>query len=253
MSIIQSIIFGIVEGITEFLPISSTGHLILTSKILEISQSDFLKTFELAIQVGAILAVIVLYWKEFLNINILKKVSTAFIPTTIIGLALYKVFKNFMNETTVLWALFLGGIFLIVFEIFYKNKDSKELSVTDISYKKAFLIGIFQSIAIISGVSRAAATIIGGLFLGLERRAIVEFSFLLAVPTMIAATFYDFYKSADIIKYDQLGLIIVGMITSFIVAIISIKFLLKFIKNHNFISFGIYRIILAIVFWIFII
>jgi undecaprenyl-diphosphatase len=253
MSIIHSIILGIVEGVTEFLPISSTGHLILTSKILEIGQSDFLKTFELAIQVGAIFAVIALYWKKFLDIRVLKKIFAAFVPTAIIGLALYKVFKNFMNETTVLWALFLGGIFLIIFELVYKRKNFEKNSSDNITYKKAFLIGVFQSVAIISGVSRAAATIIGGLFLGLERKAIVEFSFLLAVPTMITATMFDFYKSADIINYNQLGIVLVGLVTSFIVAIISIKFLLKFIKNHNFIPFGIYRIILAIIFFIFII
>lgn len=249
MNFIQSIILGIIEGVTEFLPISSTGHLILASKILGLSQEDFLKTFELAIQVGAILAVVFLYWKKLLDLKVIKKLTVAFIPTAFFGIILYKAFKGFMNETTVLWALFLGGIFLIMFELFYKNKD-KETDILELSYPKAFAVGAFQSVAMISGVSRAAATIIAGLFLGINRKAIVEFSFLLAVPTMIAATAYDFYKSASLFSVDQFGLIIVGTIVSFVVAILSIKFLLHFIKTNTFISFGIYRIILAIFFWI---
>jgi len=153
------------------------------------------------------------------------------------------------NEQIVLWALFLGGIFLIIFEMVYKPERAKIEDLSHISYKHSFFIGIFQSIAIIPGVSRAAATIIGGLALGLKRRTIVEFSFLLAVPTMAAATFYDLVKSSNDFSWDQAGILLIGFLISFFVAILAVKFLLYFIRRNNFIPFGVYRIILAILFW----
>ena len=251
MNLFQAIILGIVEGVTEFLPISSTGHLILTSRILELKQTEFLKSFEIAIQLGAILSIVFLYWKSFLiEQKVLKKVIVAFIPTGVIGFVFYKIFKNFlMQDTIVLWALFLGGIFLIVFEFLYKEKKEAKESMAEISYFQSFLIGIFQSFAMIAGVSRAAATIIGGLSLGLKRKTIVEFSFLLAVPTMLAATLFDLSKNASDFSFSQLHFLIAGFITSFFVAALSVKFLLYFIKKHTFISFGFYRIILALLFW----
>jgi undecaprenyl-diphosphatase len=251
MNLIQVIILGIVEGVTEFLPISSTGHLILASRILGLEQTDFLKSFEIAIQLGAILSVVFLYWKSFLlESKVLKKVIAAFIPTGILGFIFYKTFKKFlMQDSVVLWALFLGGIFLIVFEFLYKEKKEAKEDLTEISYFQCFLIGIFQSFAMISGVSRAAATIIGGLTLGLKRKTIVEFSFLLAVPTMISATVFDLSKSASAFSFSQLHFLIAGFVISFFVAALSVKFLLYFIKKHTFISFGAYRIILALLFW----
>ena len=152
------------------------------------------------------------------------------------------------SELVVLWSLLIGGIFLVVFEVFYKEKEDSLKDINALSYKQAVFIGIFQSFAMIPGVSRSAATIIGGLFLGLKRRTIVEFSFLLAVPTMAAATGFDIIKSAADFSSDQIGLLAVGFLTAFFVAIISIKFLLYFIKNHNFIVFGIYRIVIALLF-----
>ncbi len=242
---------GIVEGITEFLPISSTGHLILASKFLHIGQSNFTKSFEIIIQFGAILSVIVLYGKSFLNAEILKKILVAFIPTGIIGFALYKAVKTYLigNENLVLWVLFLGGVALIIFEFRHKPA-SAESDITRISYKQSFFIGICQSVAMIPGVSRSAATIIGGLFLGLNRKTIVEFSFLLAVPTMLGATSLDLAKNAGAFSKDQFLVLAVGFIVSFAVAIASIKFLLNFIKKHNFVPFGIYRILLAVIFWL---
>jgi len=252
MDIIKTIIFGIVEGFTEFLPISSTGHLILTSRLLDLKQTDFLKSFEIAIQLGAILSIIFLYWKSlFRKWEVIKRIITAFIPTAILGLIFYKIFKTYLlNEIVVLWALFLGGIFLIIFELFYKGKEEGIEGISNMSYSKSFLIGIFQSVAIIPGVSRAAATIIGGLSLGIKRKTIVEFSFLLAVPTMLAATAFDLSKNINQFSLEQVNFLIIGFIVSFIVAIISVKFLLYFIKNNSFISFGIYRIILALLFWL---
>lgn len=253
MNIIQSIIFGVVEGITEFLPISSTGHLILTAEFLGINQTDFVKSFEIAIQSGAILAVIVLYWKDLLGAQgVWKKVLAAFLPTAVIGLLLYKVLKSFLlgNSAIVLWALFLGGIALIVFELLHKDGDDAVATMSDISIPQAVLIGLFQAIAIIPGVSRSAATIVGGLCLGLKRKTIVEFSFLLAVPTMCVAMAYDLMKSSSSFNSGDILVLSVGFIVSFVVALAAIKFLLSFIKSHTFIPFGIYRIILAVAFWL---
>lgn len=252
MELFKAIILGIVEGFTEFLPVSSTGHLILTSYLLDLKQTNFQKSFEIAIQLGAILSIVFLYWKYlFLKREVIKKIITAFIPTAIIGIIFYGIFKKYLlNEGIVLSALFLGGIFLIIFEIFHKEKEDATDEISNISYSKSFIIGLFQSIAIIPGVSRAAATIIGGLILGLKRKTIVEFSFLLAVPTMLAATAFDLARNINQFSFEQIDFLIVGFIFSFIVAVISVKWLLYFIKNHNFISFGIYRIILAILFWL---
>ncbi len=253
MNLIDAIILGIVEGVTEFLPVSSTGHLILASKLLHLPATEFLKSFEITIQFGAILAVVVLYWKLLLvNLEVMKRVLTAFLPTAVLGFILYKVIKKFLlgNSSVVLWSLFLGGIILIVFERWNSQNVSRERSrpfptiddISKMSYQKAFWIGVIQSLAMIPGVSRSAATIVGGMILGLERKAIVEFSFLLAVPTMLAATALDLLKNADSFSSDQFGFLCLGFIVSFAVAMASIRWLLSFIKNHNFIPFGIYRI-----------
>jgi len=252
MNMLQVLIFGIVEGITEFLPISSTGHLILTAKLLGVTQSEFIKSFQIAIQLGAILSVVVIYWGRLTSgSKIWKRLLVAFMPTALIGFLLYKIIKKYLlgNNQVVLWSLFIGGIFLIIFELFYRRKEEGVEEIPDISYRQAFTIGLFQSVAVIPGVSRAAATIIGGLAAGLKRKTIVEFSFLLAVPTMLAATVWDLFKSAQLFKSEQFIFLGAGFVVSFAVAIIAIKFLLVFIKRHNFISFGVYRIIIALVFW----
>lgn len=253
MSLIQTIILGIVEGITEFLPVSSTGHLILANKLLGVPDSEFVKSFEIAIQLGAILSVVVLYWKKALaSRDIWKKVALAFIPTAILGFIFYKIIKTYLlsSSVVVLWSLLLGGIALIVFELWYKSQTAKN---QPISPKRAVAIGVFQSIAMIPGVSRSAATIVGGLSLGVSREKIVEFSFLLAVPTMAAATGYDLYKNINVFDWSQIYYLTLGFIISFIVALLSIKWLLGYIKNHTFIAFGVYRILAAALFWFFII
>ena len=260
MTYLHSIILGIVEGITEFLPISSTGHLMLVEELLGIAKSSFTKSFDIIIQLGAISSVIVLYWKTLWKVETIKKLIVAFIPTGIIGLLLYKIVKTYFlgNNSIVLIALFVGGIALIVFEYFYKRKTvSMQGSVAQvesdginaISYKQAFSIGLFQSIAIIPGVSRSAATIVGGLLLGLKRATIVEFSFLLAIPTMVAASGLDIMKNYDVFTRDQFGVLAVGFIVSFVVALFSIKFLLRYIQKHDFTPFGVYRIVIALLFW----
>jgi undecaprenyl-diphosphatase len=250
MTLLQAIILGIVEGVTEFLPISSTGHLILASRLLGLPQTDFQKSFEIAIQLGAILSVIVLYWRKFLDPAVLSRVLVAFVPTGIIGFALYHVVKTYLfgSDTVVLWSLGLGGVALIVFELLHREGDNAVAEVTSIPYAKAFLIGVFQSLSIVPGVSRAGATIVGGLILGLTRSTIVEFSFLLAVPTMLAATGYDLLKNASSFAPQEFGVLAVGFIAAFLVAILSIKFLLAFVRTRTFIPFGIYRIVVALAF-----
>ncbi|OGX27829.1 MAG: undecaprenyl-diphosphatase UppP [Omnitrophica WOR_2 bacterium RIFCSPHIGHO2_01_FULL_48_9] len=251
MDLWAAIILGIVEGATEFLPVSSTGHLILTSKLLGMKATDFLKSFEIIIQLGAILSVVVLYWKSLLfNKEILKRVLLAFVPTGVLGLIFYRLIKKFLgNDQIVIWSLLLGGVFLIVFELLHKEKDDAADELGQLPYGKVLLIGLFQSIAMIPGVSRSAATIVGGLILGLKRRTIVEFSFLLAIPTMLAATGMDLVKNAHVFSVDQIGFLAAGFITSFIVAMASVKFLIHFIQRNNFIPFGVYRIVLVLTIW----
>ena len=252
MNYLDAIIFGIVEGITEFLPISSTGHLMLTAQLLGLGQTEFIKTFEIAIQLGAILSVVVLYWRELLvNMEIAKRVIAAFLPTAVLGLLLYKIIKRYLlaSTTVVLWSLLLGGIFLIIFEIIHSRRKERIDDLASIPYPSCLLIGLFQSISMVPGVSRAAATIVGGLILGIRRKTIVEFSFLLAVPTMLAATCLDLYKNAGSFSADQMGFLLVGFVVSFVAALAAVKFLLNFIKHHTFIPFGLYRIGIVLLFF----
>jgi len=255
MGYLESILLGVVEGFTEFLPISSTGHLVLVSHLLKIEPSDFLKSFEIAIQLGAILSVVVIYFKKFLlDLEIIKRIAVAFLPTAVIGFLLYGFIKNILLSSTnlILWALLLGGIALIIFEFWYESKEkTEERSIQALSYTHCFFIGLFQAIAVIPGVSRSGATILGGLWLGAPRKTIVEFSFLLALPTMAGATGLDLLKNASGFSYDQFGVLVIGFIASFITGALAIKFLLSFIQKHTFVSFGVYRIILAIVFFYF--
>ena len=252
MTYLHTLILGIVEGVSEFLPISSTGHLILASYLLHLKQTDFQKSFEIAIQLGAILSVVVLYWRALLlNFEILKRVITAFIPTAILGFIFYKIIKKVLlgSNTVVLYSLLIGGIFLVIFELWHREKESATEELSAISYSKSFMIGLCQAVAMIPGVSRSAATIIGGLILGIKRKTIVEFSFLLSVPTMVAATGLDLMKSGGHFSLEEFILLLMGFISSFIVALLSIKWLIHFIKNHTFISFGIYRILISLLFW----
>jgi undecaprenyl-diphosphatase len=251
MTLIHAIILGIVEGITEFLPISSTAHLILTAHVLQIADSEFLKSFEIIIQLGAILSVVVLYWSKFWNWEVLKKLVVAVIPTGVIGLTVYKAIKVYLlgNVTVVLLSLLIGGVALVVFERFNTTADRDEVDFSEISYRKAFLIGLFQSIAVIPGVSRSAATIVGGSFLGVSKRTIVEFSFMLAVPTMLAATGLELVKGRAGLA-GHYHMLAVGFVVSFVTAIIAIKSFLGYIKKHDFSAFGWYRIVLALVYFL---
>ena len=253
MHIIQTIILGIVEGVTEFLPISSTGHMILAAKLMGLTEDNFLKSFEIIIQLGAILAVVILYFKKFFNWEVLKRIIVGFIPTGIIGLALYKIVKNFLgSESIVLWSLFLGGVVIILFEILKKDEGKNELGIEKLSYLQCVKVGLFQSIAIIPGVSRSAATIIGGLSIGIDRKTITEYSFLIAVPTMLAATGLELIKGIGATTSSQFEMLALGLIVSFVVALVAIKTFIGFIKNHKFTGFGVYRILVSIVFFFFV-
>lgn len=254
MALWHSLVLGLVEGITEFLPISSTAHLALTSKLLGMSQTEFIKSFEIIIQFGAILAVLVLYGKTLIKNPLwIKKIIIAFIPTGIIGFVLYKIIKGFLLSSygVMVWTLLIGGIALIVFELMHKEKEGAKEDISNLSVKNCLIIGVFQALAVIPGVSRAAATIVGGLLLGIKRKTIVEFSFLLAVPTMLAAGGYDLLKSGASFSGNDYSALAIGFVVSFIVAIFAIKFLLGFVRKNNFISFGVYRIVLAIIFILF--
>ena len=250
LDLLGAIILAVVEGLTEFLPVSSTGHMILAAIILGISQTEFVKSFELALEFGSILAVVVSYWRYFLDYEVLKRLMVAFIPTGVIGFVLYRVFKEILlgNAQIVLWALLLGGIFLILFELLYHEKAGT-VEISKIPYKHCILIGFFQSISIIPGASRSAPTIMGGLALGMKRETIVLFSFLLAVPTMIAASGFDLIMSASQFSTGQFGILIVGFFVSFLVALVAIRIFLSYVKHHNFIPFGVYRIMLVVLFY----
>lgn len=253
MNYSQTIILSITEGLTEFLPISSTGHLVLASKLLAIPQTEFVKSFEIIIQLGAILSVVVLYWNKLLNnIRLVSKIIVAFIPTAVLGFIFYGVIKEFLigNTMITLLALFFGGITLLVFEMWYKEQSDHIDRIEDLSFKNAVVIGFCQSVSMVPGVSRAAATILGGLFVGLKRRVAVEFSFLLAIPTMAAATGLDMLKTDFQFTVYEYGLLVMGFVGAFVTALLAVKFLLSYIQYHTFIFFAVYRIVLAFLFWL---
>ncbi len=249
MQSLDAIILGVVEGLTEFLPISSTGHLILTSHLLGLPETDFLKSFEVVIQLGAILAVVTLYWRKLLfDRQLMQRIAVALLPALGVGFLFYATIRSLLDsQLTVVIALFVGGIALILFER-YRREPATPTVLETLSYRQAFLIGLGQALSVIPGVSRAGATIVGGLLTGLSRSAAVEFSFLLGVPTMIAATTLDIAKNHAAFSVADIQSLSIGFFVSFVVAIIAIKFLIRYVETHSFIAFGIYRIVVAVLF-----
>jgi undecaprenyl-diphosphatase len=254
MSTIQAIILAIVEGLTEFLPVSSTGHLIITSSLMGIDKDNFTKLFEIAIQLGAILSVVVLYWRKFFDFSrwqFYLKLIIAVIPALVLGKLLSDKIDNLLESpTTVAVSLLAGGIILVFVDQLFKNPVITEEK--DITYGKGFIIGIWQCLAMIPGVSRSAASIIGGMTQKLNRNLAAEFSFFLAVPTMAAATGYKLlktYKTHPEILKDKHNLLLLatGNVAAFIVAILAIKFFIGFLQKHGFKLFGYYRIIVGAV------
>lgn len=252
MTLIQSIIIAIIEGITEFLPISSTGHMILASSLMKINEAEFVKTFEISIQLGAIMAIVLMYAKRFLQgISIYLKLGIAFIPTAIVGFFAYSYIKAYLfNPVIVSVSLVVGGIVLILVDRFVVNKKSETDILENISYKNAFFIGLIQCFSMIPGVSRAAATIIGGVFNGLDKKQAMEFSFLLAVPTMLAASGYDLLKTPVEFTKHEIFLLVIGFFIAMITAWIAVKIFIKLVENYGFKYFGYYRILIGIIFLI---
>lgn len=253
MSYIQALIIAIIEGLTEFLPISSTGHMILASSLMNVNDPRFTETFEIVIQLGAILAVLFLYIKRFfVGINIYIKLCIAFLPTGVIGLLAYKTIKHYLfNPYTVSISLIVGGVVLLLLDKWSEEKKSVYKEIEDISYVDAFKIGLIQCISMIPGVSRAAATIFGGIFSGFNRQQAAEFSFLLAIPTMFAASGYDLLKEKDNIHKDDITILLFGGAIAFIVAVIAVKAFVAFLNKNGFKSFGYYRIALGVLFLVY--
>ena len=252
MGIFEAIVLGIVEGLSEFLPISSTGHLILVSALMKLQQSEAHKAFEVTIQLGAMLAVVEVYRRQlFARPDLIKKVCFAFLPTGTIGFLVYKLVKSFFQPSLVSYMLIAGGVAFIVIELWMKDRPATTHTLDEISYRQAFSIGLVQCLSMVPGVSRSGATIIGGLLFGLDRKDAAEFSFLLALPTMLAATCYDIYKNYEVFHMGDWQNIAVGFVTSFIFGVIGIKALLKFVTSHTFIPFGIYRIVVGVLFLVF--
>jgi undecaprenyl-diphosphatase len=250
MTYLQAIIIAIVEGITEFLPISSTGHMIITSSLLGIADDDFTKMFEVVIQLGAILAVVVLYYKKFFNFSrwqFYLKLVIAVIPALLFGALFIKKIKMLMGSNlTVGISLLVGGIILLFIDNVFKRSTIQ--TEERISYPKAFTIGLWQVLAMVPGVSRSAASIIGGMQQGLTRKLAAEFSFFLAVPTMFAATvkdLLDWYKDKGTIASTEISLLVVGSVVAFVVALIAIKFFISYLQKYGFKMFGWYRILVG--------
>ncbi len=257
MNIFDVIILGIVEGLTEFLPVSSTGHLILAADLLGLPVDNFLTLFEVVIQFGAILAVVTLYWRRFLlDWSMNKKLVIALIPSLVVGSLLYPFIKSlFASPATVVASLFVGGVVILYIESLVAKKGEDHVTVEtldDISTHTAVWIGLFQVFSVIPGVSRAGATIMGGLFLGMRRKAIVEFSFLLAVPTMIAASAKDLYESHALVQGANMEFLVIGCVVAYLVAILAMKLFLQYVQTNTFKPFGWYRIVIALIFFIFV-
>ena len=248
MTLLAALVLSLVEGLTEFLPVSSTGHLILTARLLRIPQTEFVKSFEIFIQLGAISAAAALYGKSIIRSRQLQRqLLLAFLPTAVIGFILYQPVKYYLigNTPVTLLALFVGGLVLIGFESIFSKLSLKQTSLSGLSAKKSLLVGLVQALSIVPGVSRAAATIVGGLVVGLNRVSAVEFSFLLAVPTMAAAAGLDLVKSSFQFSLQEWFLLGVGFAGAFISARLAIFYFLSFVKTNSLAAFGYYRVLLA--------
>ncbi len=247
MNEIQAVVLAIIEGITEFLPISSTGHMILTSSFMGIAKDDFTKLFTIVIQLGAILSVVVLYWRRFLQSwDFYKKLFVAFLPAVFLGLLLNKVIDRLLESPlTVAITLILGGAVLLKIDDWY-GQNTEQI----IDYKKALKIGFYQTLAMIPGVSRSGATIVGGMLQGLNRKVATEFSFFLAVPTMLGATtkkLWDYYQEGLHLSNHQMNLLLIGNVVAFVVAMIAIKSFINYVSHKGFKVFGYYRILIGLV------
>lgn len=248
MDFIQTVIMAVVEGLTEFLPVSSTGHMIIAQSVMGVPSTDFVKAFTVIIQFGAILSVVVYYWKRFFTSwAFYLKLLVAFIPAAVLGLVFSDLIDSFLENVWVVASMLVAGGVVMLFADRWFAKNEKE---RDVSNRSAFMIGLFQCIAMIPGVSRSMATIVGGMAQGLTRRTAAEFSFFLAVPTMFAATSYKLLKlvmqpDGMQILQDNMATLIVGNVVAFIVALLAIRFFIGYISKYGFRAFGYYRIVVG--------
>lgn len=252
MTLIQAVILSVIEGITEFLPVSSTGHLILASKALGVVESEFAKSFNIFIQLGAIMAVVSLYFRSVMRKpGIIKPILISFLPTGVLGAVFYKPIKTYLlgNDILVVATLAAVGVLIILLERYRRLHPQRRLAPAGtLSVARLLMIGLFQSCSMIPGVSRSAATIIGGEAAGLSRKEAVEFSFLLAVPTMAAATGLDVLKSAHAFSGSEFALLVVGFMLSWVTAVLVIKGFVRFVETSTLTNFGIYRIVIALLY-----
>jgi len=253
MSLLDTILLGIVEGLTEFLPVSSTGHMILTSNLLALKNTEFLKTFEISIQLGAILSVVFIYRHRLLRgITIYTKLFAAFVPTAVVGFLAYSTIKAYLfNVYVVSFALIIGGVILIFLDRWSEGRTRLVEDLEEISYKNAMQIGLLQCLSMVPGVSRAAAAIFGGIYVGFDRKQATEFSFLLAIPTMFAATGYDLLKTAHALQQNEYVLLGVGMVVAFVSAWLAVRSFIAFVVKSGFKHFGYYRILIGGLFLLF--
>jgi len=249
MDIFQAVIIGIIEGFTEFLPISSTGHMIVASKFLGVAETDLTKAYEVIIQFAAIVAVMLIYREKitFKKIDLWMKLLFSFLPLAIVGFIFKDQIKTLFNVQTVAWMFIIGGIVFLVVEYFYKEKETHIKNVEKVTWVQAWWIGFAQIFSLVPGTSRAGATIIGGLLSGLDRKTSAEFSFLLAIPVMAAVSGYDLLKHYQDFAHANWGAFVVGFIVAFVVAYATIKLFLAFIQRFTFVAFGIYRIVFGVI------
>ena len=249
MDIFQAVIIGIIEGFTEFLPISSTGHMIVASEFLGVSQDNLTKAYEVIIQFAAILAVMLVYRDKLTlkKIDLWSKLMVAFFPLAIVGFIFKDVIKELFTVNTVAVMFIVGGVIFLVVEKFYKEKETHTNEVENVSYKQALVVGFAQIFSLIPGTSRAGATIIGGMLIKMNRKTSAEFSFLLAIPVMGAVTAYDLLKHYSEFVDANWPAFIIGFIVAFIVAYMTIKLFLVFLQRFTFVAFGIYRILFGII------
>lgn len=248
MDILQAIIIGIIEGFTEFLPISSTGHMIVASEFLGIEQNSVVKAYEVIIQFAAILAVMLLY-RDKINlkeINLWTKIIVAFLPLAIIGFLLKDWIKEIFIISTVAWMFIIGGIIFLIVEYFHKEENSKAKDIEEVTWLQSLLIGFGQVLSLVPGTSRAGATIITGMLSGVNRKASTEFSFLLAIPVMMAVSGYDLLKHYDEFMGADLTAFLIGFVVAFVVAYLTIKLFIVFLQRFTFVAFGIYRIVFGV-------
>jgi undecaprenyl-diphosphatase len=252
MTIFDAIILGIVEGITEYLPVSSTAHLILTAQLLGLKQDSFLKAYEIIVQIAPIFSVMLIYKERLVqSLDLWYKLIFSFIPTGVVGLFFHKQIEAMFSTNSTLILMFFTGLVFLVIEYFYKEKEHHISQLEDVSYRQALYIGIFQIFSLIPGVSRSGVTILGAMLIGLKREVSMSFSFLLAIPTMGAASGYMMLKEYETIMQGNFELLLVGFIISFIIGYIAVKSFLAIVARYNFTPFGIYLVVASLLFGLF--